>query len=192
MNIAKNTAPKHPASTKGFFRGVAVILAACLFVMTAVKIALLDPKKARDDANATVVANAKASVTTAMSHWSTTQPALQSMQPDVHWSGKDAKIIAIYEDDGRAPYLNLGTVKSTEKAWRVIAKTRNGNYFTVRFQLCTDCSTDADNIGWKRLFSLNFHPLEASDVKQILYEMDMRQEFKDEFGSEAPPRRIEG
>lgn len=191
MNITENSAPKPPSSIKGFFRGVAVILAVCLSVMMLVKMAWLDPRKARDDANASVVANAKASVTDAMSHWSTTQPALQAMQPDVHWSGKDAKIIAIYENDDPA-ILNLRAVKSTEKAWSVIAKTRNGNYFIVRFRLCGECATDANNIGWKRLFSGDFHPLEASEVKRLLYEMDLRQEFKDEFGSEAPPRRIEG
>lgn len=190
MNITENSAPKPPSSIKGFFRGVAVILAVCLSVMMLVKMAWLDPRKARDDANASVVANAKASVTDAMSHWSTTQPALQAMQPDVHWSGKDAKIIAIYENDDRA-YLNLGFVKTTEKAWSVIAKTRNGNYFTVRFQLCGYCDTDSA-IGWKRLVSRDFDPLDANDVKRLLYQMDLRQEFKDEFGSEAPPRRIEG
>lgn len=190
MNIAENSSPKPPSSTKGFFRGVAVILAVCLFVMMVVKMAFIDPRKARDDANAAVVANAKASVTAALSHWSTTQPALQPMRPDVHWSGKDAHIIAIYENDDRA-YLNLGFLKTTENAWSVIAKTRNGNYFTVRFQLCGYCDTETA-IGWKRLISRDFDPLAATDVKRLLYEMDLRQEYKDEFGSEAPPRRIDG
>ncbi|MEZ7523873.1 hypothetical protein [Burkholderia vietnamiensis] len=191
MNVADNSEPKDSSSTRSSFRGVAFILAACLFVMMVVKIALLDPLRARDDANAAVVANARTYVTAAMSHWSTTQPALHVMQPDVYWSGKDARIVAIYEHADRS-YLNLRSVKATEKAWSVIAKTRNGNYFIVTFQLCGECDTDAANVGWKRLFSRDFHPLEASSVKQLLYEMDLRQEFKDEFGSEAPPRRIEG
>lgn len=153
--------------------------------MSAYEHVIGEPKAARQRANDDVSANAKTYVAQALSNWSTIVTA-DAKSPDVHWSGKDAKIVAVFENDLHDEDLG------SDKAWTVIAKTPRGNYFTLYCLLRDSADADPDNVGWKRLSLVDFSPLSALEVKRMLYKGNLMSEYQAEFGKNAPPPYIEG
>ncbi|WP_321935308.1 hypothetical protein [Paraburkholderia sp. J8-2] len=189
-----NTVEKPKAKAKELSSGAhrarsgTFLLAVVVVIYCFVKVAFIEPAKARREANAAVVEHSTAAVTSALSNWSYTEPSPRSLTPDTHWSGRDARVVGVYEQDVDSTSL----MGKQNKAWIVIAKTRSGRYFSVQFELCERCQVDADDVGWKRLFVHGFQPLTEEVVRDSLYRNNLLREYKAEFGTDAPPRTVEG
>lgn len=138
------------------------------------------------DANAVVEANIKVYLPDAFAPLSETVSRYQPLTPATVYSGKNSRIVA----------FNVRTeenwVGPNKASWDILAQSKSGTYFDVTYDLCAN--RDADKRGANRI-SRSHWPLRALTVDQAkdwLYRTGLRQEFKTEFGTDAPPVSVQG
>ena len=140
-----------------------------------------------DAANADVVSNIKVYLPQAFATWSETVRSPQLLAPDTVYSGKASTIVAFRETIAHARFLSDTT------AWDVLARSRAGTYFLLRYELCDDCDTDGSKLKVSRLFvPRGASVLSLDEAKDWLYRAGLRKEYKAEFGNEAPPVSVQG
>jgi len=113
----------------------------------------------------------------------------EPLNPDIVYSGKDSTIVGIQastEDSG------FGRPKTV---WNILAKSKVGSYFILRYVLCDYCDIDASNLKSNRIFTgvdaMDFRILSVDEAKNWLYRAGFKKEFKAEFGADAPPTSVQ-
>ncbi|MDN8102569.1 hypothetical protein [Burkholderia multivorans] len=147
-------------------------------------------KRAVDAANDDVKRNIGTYLPQAFSAWSDTVRGDQLLAPDVVYSGKSSAILAIV---GEEEDTVLG---GHQMVWHVLAKSKAGTYFALKYYLCDDCDVDAKHLKANRIYtstqSGDFQLLTTDQAKDWLFRAGLRKKYKQEFGVEPPPAEMQG
>ncbi len=149
-----------------------------------------EAQRAVDAANDDVKRNIGIYLPQAFSAWSDTVRSYQLLTPDIVYSGKSSAILGIVggpEDTAR---------RRDQMVWHVLAKSKTGTYFALKFYLCDDCDVDARHLKANRIYtstqSVDFQLLTNDQARDWLFRAGLRKEYKDEFGVEPPPAVVQG
>lgn len=150
-----------------------------------------DEKLARDRANIEVEKSIDRLLPIAFAHWSTTQTSGRPLTPDLAFVGADSRIIAVDKDSIDPHRFLQEDIVGDDVAWTVLAQSSGGRYFIVQFRIAFE-DTDFELVGWRRLFSHSFSVLTREEMADWLYRRNHREEYKREFGTDAPPSSVAG
>jgi hypothetical protein len=138
------------------------------------------------EANAAVTTNIGTYLPEVFATFTQTVSSEKPLTPDTIYSGKGSRIVAYYE----RTEPNMFSPDST--MWEVLAQSKSGTYFTLEYNLCTEC--DASTRGADRISKSDWpvRALTVDDAKDWLFRAGLRKEFRSEFGTDSPPAAVQG
>lgn len=105
----------------------------------------------------------------------------RGMEPAVVWSGAGARIL------NQTQYMSNPMLSSTRAGWTILARTPNGRFFEIQYELPQDRSCVGSVACIERSY---FQPLTSQQVKERLFR-DRKQEIYEEiFGEPMPATEV--